>query len=302
MENDVLLSICIPTNGVVEWVLPVIESIYSPNVSLELFEVVITDNGEKDDLQKAVKEINYPNFYYYRTTAKGFTNQIECFRKANGVFRKMLNHRSCLLPNSLNKMIEVVNKYRDSKPVLYFAEGRSHGDIFVECSNLNQFLETLTYFVSWSAGVGVWASDLEKIDVSKADVMFPHLVYLLDENLGNNYVIWNEPYEEMADDKGKGGYDFFKTFAVHFLDIIKDLEVKNKIDNSTFTLIKDELYYLFLREIYLNDFILPSKHTYIFQNIKERMMVYYSVMDYYKMVMWASIRYPYRRLKMIVKA
>ena len=51
-SNTLLLSICIPTNGVVEWVVPVIESIYAQEVDKRLFEVVITDNGGKDDLKK----------------------------------------------------------------------------------------------------------------------------------------------------------------------------------------------------------------------------------------------------------
>ena len=50
MGNNLLLSICIPTNGVVEWIIPAINSIYSQGVDNNEFEVVVTDNGEKDDL------------------------------------------------------------------------------------------------------------------------------------------------------------------------------------------------------------------------------------------------------------
>ncbi len=300
MGNKVLLSICIPTNGVVEWVVPVIKSIYSQNVDCSLFEVVVADNGKSNDLGDIISQFQYENLHYYKTTALGFTNQIECFRKANGTFRKMLNHRSCLLPNALNKMIEVVNKYKEHKPILYFAEGNSHGDTFVECSSTDQFLKSLSYYASWSAGVGVWDSDLEKIDTSKADKMFPHMIYMFDENLNDKYVIWNEPYEQMADDSGKGGYDLFKTFAVGFLDIINGLKNRNSISEETFLLVKNELYY-FLREWYLKEVLLPTNHTFILQNIEESMTVYYSKAEYYKMVTWSIGVYPYHRLRLLVK-
>lgn len=298
MENNVLLSICIPTNGVVEWVVPVIESIYAQDVPFDLFEVVVTDNGESTDLQKAVEKFSYSNFHYYKTQSKGFTNQIDCFRMANGVYRKMLNHRSCLLPNSLNKMIEIVNKYKDTKPVLYFAEGKTSNETFVECNNIDEFFKSLSYYVSWSAGVGVWNTDLEKLDTSKADNMFPHLIYMLDENLSDKYVIWNEPYERMADDSGKGGYDVFHTFAVHYLDIIKDLLEKGRIKESSFLFMKKELY-IYLRQLYLFEVLLPTKHTYILRNIKESMAVYYSKADYYKMILWSLVRYPLRRIGIV---
>ena len=100
-NNKLLLSICIPTNGIVDWVIPAIDSIYSQGVDISLYEVVVTDNGKKNDLQDAIKKYNQPNFHYYKTDSQGFTNQIDAFEKCKGIFCKMLNHRSMLLPGSL---------------------------------------------------------------------------------------------------------------------------------------------------------------------------------------------------------
>ena len=49
-----LLSLCIPTNGRVDWVGPLLSSIYSQQVDNSLFEVVITDNARNPELEKAV--------------------------------------------------------------------------------------------------------------------------------------------------------------------------------------------------------------------------------------------------------
>lgn len=40
------LSLRIPTNGVVEWVFPVLDGIYSQNFDDDQFEAVATDDGD----------------------------------------------------------------------------------------------------------------------------------------------------------------------------------------------------------------------------------------------------------------
>ena len=44
-----LISLCIPTNGIIEWVFPVLDSISAQKVDEQLFEVIVTDNGTNID-------------------------------------------------------------------------------------------------------------------------------------------------------------------------------------------------------------------------------------------------------------
>ena len=53
--NKPLVSLCMPTNGVIDWVFPVLDSIYNQNVDIDLFEVVITDNGNNAEFKKSIK-------------------------------------------------------------------------------------------------------------------------------------------------------------------------------------------------------------------------------------------------------
>ena len=73
-----ILTLAIPTNGVVEWVLPVLDSIYQQNIDDEYFEIVITDNGNNkvffDEIQKYKKKHN--NIVYKKTTAQLFMNHL----------------------------------------------------------------------------------------------------------------------------------------------------------------------------------------------------------------------------------
>ena len=43
--QEPIISLCLPTNGVKEWVFPVLDSIYSQNINNDLFEVIVTNNG-----------------------------------------------------------------------------------------------------------------------------------------------------------------------------------------------------------------------------------------------------------------
>lgn len=301
MENkQPLLSLCIPTNGKVEWMIPVIESIYAQGVDNTLFEVVVTDNGGKSDLTEAVKKYTYDNFHYYQTTSQGFTNQIDAFEKCNGVFCKMLNHRSKMMHGSIEEILKIVRKYQKKKPILYFAEGHAKGSEFIECANTDEFVESLSYWASWSCGTGVWKEDLKTLRDKKVDNMFPHTVFLFNLRGETEYVVWNGKYEEMADDAGKGGYDVFQTFGVGFLDLLSGLRIKKRISQDTFIKVKRDLYG-FLSSLYINEVLLPTKHTFIIQNVKQSMTIYYGPYYYHRMVCFAWIKAAIRRLKYIIK-
>ena len=100
--NEVVLSLCIPTNGISEWVFPVLDSIYGQANNLQKFEVVVTDNGNNSDFYKGMQEYcaRYQNLRYEKTKAQGFTNQSDCFKLATGQLIKFVNHRMPLVKGS----------------------------------------------------------------------------------------------------------------------------------------------------------------------------------------------------------
>ena len=301
MDKQPVLSICIPTNGNVEWMIPVVESIYAQEVDNNLFEVVITDNGSKDDLERALQTYCYPNLRYFKTIAQGFSNQIDAFEKCSGLFCKMLNHRSKMMPGSIEKLVALVDRYKGEKPILYCAEGKAEGGDVIECNSTNEFVRRLSFWISWSAGTGAWKEDL--IDIRKKDInkMFPHTIFLFGLREESKFVIWNEKYETMASDAGKGGYDLFYTFGVTFLDILNDLRIRERISTATFISVKHDLY-RFLRGLYLTEALLPTKHTFIIKNVAESMGVYYGSYYYWKMLFSAHIRRPLVYMKKVCQS
>lgn len=292
MCSQPILSLCIPTDGAVDWILPVIESIYNQNYDNSRFEVVITDNGKDSKLPVYISKMKYSNLRYKQTKDEGFMNLVSCLKEGRGLFCKMINHRSVMKPGSIAEIVNLVEKYKKSKPIIYCSDGnaRIEGDL-MECSDTDSFIYHLSYLFSWSAGIGLWSKDLPKIEDVSINFMFPNTSLLLKLREESEYVIWNKRYDVMEDDSGKGGYDVFKTFGVNLLDILSELRCQNKIRMKTFVVVKQDIY-KFLRKLYINEVLLPTKHTFVICDISDSMDVYFGKYYYYKMVFEAYLRLP----------
>ena len=297
MDHQIILSLCIPTNGAVEWILPVIESIYAQEYDISQFEVVITDNGKESQLPSYIVKMNYPNLRYKQTDDEGFLNLVTCLKEGKGMFCKMINHRSKLLPGTIKTMIDLVLQYKESQPLIYCSDGvlKNRGEI-IDCSTDDDFVRELSYWCSWSAGIGFWQKDLKEIGSIDLNNMFPNTSMLFGCRNESSYVIWNKKYQQMGDETGKGGYDLYKTFGVIFLDIMNSLRINHRITYDTFIKVKKDLF-IFLRGLYLSEAILPTNRTFILKNIRQSMNVYYGSNDYIRMVVGAWLRLPIALIK-----
>lgn len=279
--NDVLLSLCIPTNGITEWVFPVLDSIYGQTNNLQKFEVVVTDNGNNLDFQNRMQEycLNYPNLHYEKTNAKGFTNQIDCFKRANGQLIKFVNHRMPLVKGALSYLISFAEENKERKPVTYFTNGEL---MLKNCSKLlpdfDSFMKALGYWSSWSAGIAIWRSDLEKTDFNKPySSTFPHTVFLFSNTNAKNYIIDDHKLvtEIQTNSTKKGRYNLFNAFSVEYIDIVKNLLEDGKISATTYEHIKKDMSYFV--SLLLYEYVIKKQETsYDLQNYKESIQKYYS--------------------------
>ena len=287
MENKLpLLSLCIPTNGRAEWVIPLLESIYSQKEDPALFEVVITDNAANPELAAAVNAMERPNLKYFPTESAGFTNQVDAFEKCSGLFCKMLNHRSVLLPGSIRKLLSLVERYRTEKPLIYCTNGvLKTKDEDITCADLDAFVKRLGIYASWSAGTALWREDLQDIRSKPINSTFPHTVFLFDVHEQGPYLIWDGHYHELQNDATSGGYNPFEAFGITFLDLMSRLLKEGRIQPDTFEKVRQDVF-VFLRTLHFKEVVLPAKHGYILTDIPEKISVYYSRRDYRKMVLY----------------
>ena len=197
-----------------------------------------------------------------------------------------------MLPGSIQSLIELVVKYKESKPIIYCAEGHAIGGEIIECTNTDSFVRSMGHWVSWSAGTGAWRQDLVGLREKQVNKTFPHTVFLFGLRDETNYVIWNKGYERMGDESGKGGYDVFYAFAVSLMDIFNNLRQTNRITIDTYLYVKKQLQ-SFLCDLYLCEVILPTTHTFVIQSIKESIAIYFDKSVYYWLVIKSYIRLPY---------
>jgi len=284
-----LLSLCIPTYGVSEWVFPVLDSIYDQNCKEEEFEVVVTDNGNNKEFCDEIKryQCDHKNLIYKKTEAKLFLNEIESYKNANGLLIKFINHRTILLPGTLDYFIEFVKKHGDRKPVTYFANGELYKkpDI-VECGDFNEFVKNLGYLSSWSTGMAIWKEDFNRFDFTKPfNELFPHTTILFDQTKRDNYLIDNRIMlsEMNVGSAKKGNYDLFYAFSVEYPGILCDLLRHGDIDFDTFDKVKRDALECVTR-FYWRFVVKKEACSYDLSGIYKYIDVYFSKSQLYRMM------------------
>lgn len=291
MEKKPLVSLCMPTNGVIDWVFPVLESIYSQDVDNDLFEVVITDNGDNAAFKETIRTFadSHANLCYYETDALPFINEIEAYKRANGELIKYVNHRTKLVNGTLDKLINISEKYISEKPIIYFANGNLKKEHKIyKYDSFDDFVRNLSFYSTWSTGMTIWKEDFEKLpkDVSSFNELYPHTNVLFNERHRGKYFISNEViFDEIPQGKKpKGNYDYFYAFGVDYLSIILDLYRDGDITIKTFQVVVDENLD-FLADSYINYCILHQYCSYDLSGFKDMLGVYYTKKRFFRRVL-----------------
>lgn len=281
MSNPIV-SLCMPTNGVIEWVFPVLDSIYEQGCENNDFEIVITDNGNNKEFKEKIKIYNqkHLNLYYFETNALPFINEIESYKRANGRLIKFVNHRTLFVEGALNQLIELAKENSDAKPIMYFANGvlKKEKKVF-EYATFDEFVNNLSYWSSWSTGMTIWKEDFDKLpeDVSDFNELFPHTNVLFNERNRNKYIIDNTViFNEIPQGrKPKGDYDLFYAFGVEYPSIILNLYRENSITADTLrSVLKDNL--RFVAYMYSLYFIKKEYCSYDLNGLKDMYNIFYT--------------------------
>ena len=244
-----VISLCMPTNGVLDWVLPSLDSIYKQGIEESLFEVVIMDNGDNYDFYKTIKEYqkNHDNLKYFKTDKTLFLSEPECYKAAKGELLKFVNHRFILKSGTIQYLLDFVQKYRKTKPVIYFSNGvTSQKNDVLSYKKFGEFVCALECFSTWSGGMTVWKSDLDEMrDFTDYNYLFPHTDILFQRKNAVEYIVdgtllWDELPQEQ---KPKGKYNVFYAFGVEFMYILLDLLRKKYITIHEFLKVKKNILY-----------------------------------------------------------
>lgn len=280
MENKPLISLCIPTNGVIYLFAPVLESIYKQECDENRFEVIVTDNGNNEEFKEYIlKECKkHKNLKYFKTNASAFINEIEAYKQASGIFIKFVNHRTMMVGSSLEYLFDFVEKYKDEKPCVYFLNGNGQDSLQKIDSNFDQYVYDLSLYATWSTGMAFWKEDFEKLNIETYNELFPHTDILFAFKDKSKYIVDNKVIfnEIQIDHSNKGKYDLFNAFGVEFINIEKALLDDKKISKNTFEHTKKAIKVFLTRYYY--EFVMKKQNvSYDLSTFKESMSVYYRV-------------------------
>lgn len=280
-SNKPLLSLCIPTNGVAQWMFPTLESIYMQGVDENIFEVVITDNGDNKDFENQMRSycLRHGNIIYDKTDALPFINEIEAYKRASGMFVKYLNHRTSLMEGTLSEYIRFVQDNIEEKPAVYFSNGvlRGKKDIRV-LRSFDEYIKELSYYSSWSTGMAFWKEDFDTIDFRGfVNVLFPHTKVLFHDRQKKRYIVDNRVllHEQSSGTIPKARYDLFFAFAVDYPALILDLYREQSITAKTFVSVKQDTL-RFIAEQYMDYIILKKPCSYDLEGFSSTLQVFYT--------------------------
>lgn len=300
--NNILLSICIPTNGRIEILKNTLDSIFNHVTDFSEFEVILSDNSKTNELPELLKQYSdIPNIIYQKTEVSGFMNSINALKLGSGELLKLHNNYTELKVGSLDRILDTIKKHQVKQPLLFFSNHSMKNITSEEFASFNKFMYSLSYFSSWSTGFCIWNTDFQHLKSIQYNKMFPHTSLLFEQTNKNSYIINNEDLFYNQNTRQKGGYDLFKTFAVDFLDMLDVCLKKNHITQRTFKHIKFDMHMNFLIFWYYNTKVLKNEYTFILSDIKQSMKVYYSGPSYYIMIFLAYKLYLVQFIKKAIR-
>lgn len=270
--NHPILSICIPTNNRVNILRQTLNSIFSQDVSSELFEVCVSDNSRTDETKRLIQEefSHITNLIYNQSSCEGFLNSIEALRLGQGTLLKLHNDYSMFNKGALTRMIRIATEYKEEKPPIFFSMGTLKlGDAVQEYKDFNAFMYSISYWSTWSSAFSVWKTDFNEFESKHipVDYMFPHtsvLFYLVQRE---RYVVDDFSYVTNLELKKKGGYNLINNFDNLYLTMVKKLLKESYITKATYKKIESAI--IKFSASWYSIVKIDSRYTFSFENKSE---------------------------------
>jgi hypothetical protein len=294
LKNKPLLSICIPSFQRIELLRNTLNSIYSQaaDVTLDDFEVIVSDNDPQKKLQCLSKEFNYENYHYFSTNCEGFLNSFHSLTYANGLFIKLHNSQMMWEPGSLKKVIDIVRENQDNKAFIFW----SNGVKYLHCNSyyydFDSFLSEVSYQCTWSNGFSIWKDDFDQILQVPLNNIFPQTSLLLTQKSKLKYVLCDLPLFKMQKVPKKGGYNVFNAFGVEFLKLIESSYKMGHVSKKTFKKIKIDLLLRFFPKIYFKTNIIRVEN-YDTKGLRKSLSEFYPFYCYYIIVFFGVFFVPH---------
>ena len=247
--NKKILSICIPTFNRAEILDSTLNTLFSNTEFVESkIEVIVSDNCSTDNTAEIVAK--YPLVSYYKNDENLVDlNFSIVLGYATGSYIRLFNDTLSFKKGALKKMLDRIEENKNEENNLFFYNNMFlNSDCTVFANHETDFLNKVSFYISWIANFGCWSQDFEKIDnkdkFSKFQFVQVDWCFRIIKNKRKTIVYFDDLFNVVVPHK-KGGYDLFDTFVNKYLYIVR----QEKIDFITYEI---EKYRLFRYYIYPN--------------------------------------------------
>lgn len=200
-----------------------------PDFDNSLIEVLVSDDASTDHTVEVVAK--YPTVRYHRNPKNvKFGNHTVVMGLANGKYVKLQNDTSTFRPGTLKLMLQKLQEAERDNMNIFFANSLinlKHGEVVVH--NSSEFLDVVSFYVSWSVNFGMWKADFDQIqDPNK---FIESQIQQVDWGLsgcdkGRKTKIVAGDFFDVVNVKKKASYNLFDAFVNKYLAILRYHNIK----------------------------------------------------------------------------
>jgi len=273
MDNEVLLSICIPTYNRGPILDDTLRAYVNDPAFDERVEIVISDNYSTDCTEEVVTKYQkqYKNIKYKRLPENigADLNMGNVLLMGTGLYLKLMNDTVTLKSGVLKFMLDTICLEKNLDKSIFFYQNISflNSDKTVSCSNLDELVSNVSFWVTWISNFGIWRKDFEALENKDrlAHLQFPQVdwTFRITEKTKSG-IIYFDDYYSVAELNSKGGYNVFYTFGVNYLSLYDEYLKSKLLDNNIYNTEKYRLLRYFLISWY-QTLVLSKDKQYIFE-------------------------------------
>ncbi|MBQ0088670.1 MAG: glycosyltransferase family 2 protein [Prevotellaceae bacterium] len=248
MESKYLLSICIPTWNRARFLRKSLDSFVERffEIEADMVELIVSDNCSDDDTESVVQE--YTNkglpIRYNRNEqnigADG--NFLKCMGISQGKYIFLLGDDDVLVPGSLKLIVDIL-KSGDFGLVHIHKHKYLKGGIY-RYNDINKFVSQVSYWITFMSANIFLKEAVDKIahpeyylKTNLLQVPF----YIESSILREENLIVSKSIITPMDNKGNGGYNFYKVFLRNYLEIWNSYRLIGNISSRCYQSLKRKL-------------------------------------------------------------
>lgn len=242
-----LISFCIPTYNRCEILDKTLKSIVEQAAFDQRVEIIVSDNCSTDNTKNVVAKYQkkYNNIIYHCNEENILDeNFAKALSLGNGKYLKLMNDTVMLKEDTIIKYLDIINKNIDEKQCIFFYENNfRHSFEEVRCSNINQLINTTSFYIGWVANFGAWKVDFDNLNKKNRYSFLQWLqmdwTLRLCENKDSVFFFDNRLESQLL--KKKGGFNFFEVHVDNYLFVLQPYFNSGKLQLKAFRLEKTRL-------------------------------------------------------------